>query len=247
MIYITGDTHGRFQHVIDFCKNNDTSKDDILIILGDAGINFLSQDSYTTIYLKKTLQELPITLFCIHGNHEERPSHIPTYQLTDFAGGQVWVEEEYPNLLFAKDGCIYNLEDDTATYKTLVVGGAYSIDKDIRIIRGIPWWHDEQPSDDIKKFTATQLHRHDYAVDLVLSHTCPYAYEPVEWFFSGINQKKVDKSTELWLESVYNKLDKTRLKKWCCGHFHGEKQEGPMVFLFNSIFPLESLIVNGLQ
>ena len=35
MIYITGDTHARFDRVELFCKENNTSKEDILIILGD--------------------------------------------------------------------------------------------------------------------------------------------------------------------------------------------------------------------
>lgn len=40
MIYITGDTHGEFERIENFCQMNRTSKDDIMIILGDAGINF---------------------------------------------------------------------------------------------------------------------------------------------------------------------------------------------------------------
>ena len=40
MIYITGDTHGDFRRIFDFCMRFETSVDDIMIILGDAGINF---------------------------------------------------------------------------------------------------------------------------------------------------------------------------------------------------------------
>lgn len=40
MIYLTGDTHGRFERIGVFCDKMQTSRDDILIILGDAGINF---------------------------------------------------------------------------------------------------------------------------------------------------------------------------------------------------------------
>lgn len=40
MIYITGDTHGDFRNVARFCKKMQTSKKDVLIILGDAGINY---------------------------------------------------------------------------------------------------------------------------------------------------------------------------------------------------------------
>ena len=40
VIYITGDTHGQFQHIADFCSKTGTQKSDIMIILGDAGINY---------------------------------------------------------------------------------------------------------------------------------------------------------------------------------------------------------------
>ena len=40
MIYITGDTHGKFERIEQFCGKFKTSREDVLIILGDAGINF---------------------------------------------------------------------------------------------------------------------------------------------------------------------------------------------------------------
>ena len=39
-IYITGDTHGDFRRVAAFCDKVKSTKDDVLIILGDAGINY---------------------------------------------------------------------------------------------------------------------------------------------------------------------------------------------------------------
>lgn len=40
MIYITGDTHGDFGRVVKSCEQMETEKEDVLIILGDAGINY---------------------------------------------------------------------------------------------------------------------------------------------------------------------------------------------------------------
>ena len=74
MIYITGDTHARFERVELFCKENNTSKDDILIILGDAGLNYYCNKKDSK--LKEYVSSLPITIFSIHGNHEERPFNI---------------------------------------------------------------------------------------------------------------------------------------------------------------------------
>ena len=38
-----------------------------------------------------------ITLFCIHGNHEERPFNIGSYKEVEWHGGKVYVEEEFDN------------------------------------------------------------------------------------------------------------------------------------------------------
>lgn len=50
--------------------------------------------------MKEELSQLPITFFCIHGNHEERPYNISTYEEKQWRGGLVFHEEEYLNLLF---------------------------------------------------------------------------------------------------------------------------------------------------
>ena len=54
MIYITGDTHGDFRNVARFCEKMQTNKDDVLIILGDAGINYYGgeQDTEKKEYLE---------------------------------------------------------------------------------------------------------------------------------------------------------------------------------------------------
>ena len=40
-IYLTGDTHGGFSRVSSFTKKARTSRDDVMIVLGDAGINYM--------------------------------------------------------------------------------------------------------------------------------------------------------------------------------------------------------------
>ena len=73
----------------------------------------------------------------------------------EMARGIVYWEEDYPNLLFAKDGEIFDLDGK----QTIVIGGAYSIDKMIRVIYGYGWWADEQPSDEIKRYVEEQLEK----------------------------------------------------------------------------------------
>lgn len=143
MIYITGDTHGNFERISSFCDRFETTKEDTMIILGDAGINYYGSGDKSR---KKKLHKLPITLFCIHGNHEQRPEVIKTYELVEFHGGKVYVEKEFPNLIFAKDGQIYEFNGK----RYIAIGGAYSVDKFYRLSRGIKWFDNEQPSDEIK-------------------------------------------------------------------------------------------------
>ena len=228
MFYITGDTHGKFSRIEKFCKRYNTTKDDILIILGDAGINY-SGYRYD-LDVKRYIQKLPITLFCIHGNHEQRPQTICTYEEKEFYEGIAYIEPEFPNIVFGKDGEIYNFDG----YKAIVIGGAYSVDKYYRIARGYKWFDDEQPSSEIKIYVQKQLESVDWKIDVVLSHTTPYQYMPVEMFLSGIDQRKVDNSTELWLQEIEKQLT---YKRWYCGHFHTEKKVDAIEIKFEEIAP----------
>lgn len=224
-IYITGDTHGDFKKILYFCDKYKTSKKDIMIVLGDAGINYYL-DNYDYI-LKEELLNYPITFFCIHGNHEERPENIKTYKTKIFNDGIVYYEEKYPNILFAKDGEIYTLNNK----KVLVIGGAYSIDKNYRLMMGYNWYESEQPSVETKHIIIEKINNNN-KVDIVLSHTCPFKYMPYEAFLKGIDQSKVDNDTEKFLDEVEAKLE---YKKWYCGHFHIDKKIDKIRFMMNDI------------
>ncbi len=222
MIYYTGDTHGSKAEIEAFCTKFEPSENDTIIILGDVGLNFY-QD-LRDVRTKAAFAKLKPTIFCIHGNHEIRPWNIPTYRTKDWNGGTVWFEKEYPNILFAKDGDIYDIEG----IKHLVIGGAYSVDKEYRQSIGFCWWADEQPSDDIKRYVEQQVKTK--AFDVILSHTCPFKYEPIETFLSCIDQSKVDSSTEHWLDAIE---ETANYKAWYCGHWHINKRIDKMHFLFH--------------
>ncbi|WP_353894451.1 metallophosphoesterase [Proteinivorax hydrogeniformans] len=133
MIYITGDTHGDFSRIEKFCDEYSTTQADTMIILGDAGINYNLNER--DIELKEELAQLPITLFCVHGNHEERPYLIDSYEEKIWNEELAYFEEKYPNILFAADGEIYDFEGK----KSIVIGGAYSVDKHYRLRGNMPW------------------------------------------------------------------------------------------------------------
>lgn len=224
MVFITGDKHGYLRDVERLCDRVALSADDILIILGDAGWNFYLDERDR--HIKNRLAKLKPTIFCIHGNHECRPEHINTYKTKEWHGGTVWYEEKYPNLLFARDGDIY----DFAGKKCLVAGGAYSVDKYWRLARNVGWWDDEQPSDEIKARVEEACRTKH--IDVILSHTCPLKYQPVDTFIPGIDQSTVDNSTEEWLDKIEEMVD---YQKWYCGHYHIERVVDKLEFLFNGI------------
>lgn len=220
MILITGDIHRDFSRIYKLEKDTDN----MLIVLGDVGINYYlnEEDKNYKEYLKK----LKLKLFCVRGNHEERPENISTYKEVEMFGGKVFIEEEYPNLIFAKDGEIYNIDGK----KILVIGGAYSVDKQYRLLHGYKWFKDEQLTKEEMDTILDKVKGKHF--DIVLTHTCPYKYEPREVFMQGLDQSKVDKSMEHFLDKVEENIN---YDKWYCGHYHTEKQVDKLEFMFGRI------------
>ena len=175
-VYITGDTHGQFERVIEFCARREVEPENTFVILGDAGLNYYNDRRDRK--KKGQLAQVPITFFCLHGNHEMRPSEELGYEVAEYHGGKVWMQPAYPNILFAIDGEVYDFNGNSC----IVIGGAYSVDKYYRLARGWSWFPDEQPSEEIKAKVERVLAERSWKIDIVLSHTGPLKYEPTEVF-----------------------------------------------------------------
>lgn len=243
-IFITGDTHGDFSSIHTFCEKMNTTVKDILIIVGDSGINYninsfhnsqySYEDTQENLCFKNYLSYLPITLFCIQGNHEALAELVKGYHLIQnvhplFKEQSVFLQDNYPNILFANEGEVYNFLGKSVA----ILGGAYSVDKNYRIAMNRNWFPEEQPVITGKdKLFLKNLETHNWKVDIVLSHTCPFHYMPTEMFLSGIQQDLVDNTTEEFLEHVEKKLN---YKQWYCGHFHTDKTVDKIKFLFHNI------------
>ena len=232
MIWITGDTHRDFSRFDSFCRYNGTTKDDLMIVFGDAALNFSGEKSDRI--MKYEVSRLPLTFLFIRGNHEERAESIKSYKRKEWHGREILVEDDFSSLLFAIDGEIY----DIGGLETITIGGAYSIDKETRILYeplwGKTWWEDKQLSVHEKRRITKKLKERDWKIDCVLSHTAPLKYEPRELFLEGVIQSEVDKSMEQWLDGIEDKLE---YKHWWFGHYHGEKDKDNMTMLFTSIRP----------
>lgn len=197
-----------------------------MIVLGDAGINYYMNEHDKRT--KRKLEAIPITFFFIHGNHEQRPQEIASYHKCIWNGGEVYIEDEFPSLIFAADASCFKL--DGKRYVT--IGGAYSVDKYYRLMTGEAWWENEQPDAKTKRKFEVMCESLNWKVDGVLSHTVPLKYEPTEMFLSGVDQSSVDKSTEIWLDSIEERLD---YGKWYAGHYHTDKTIDKLTLMFNDI------------
>lgn len=244
--YITGDKHRDFKKVKAFCRAMKTEKKDVLIILGDAGFNYYG--NFQDQLLKEEAADLNITLFCIHGNKENRPQNIGTYGIRNFCGGKVYYEPQYPNILFAIDGEVYDFNGK----KYLVIGGAHSVDKQKCLAEELPYWEDEMPDDAVKQKVEQALFNEENEIFGLLSHTCPLKYLPTEMFLSNrqYKQKKVhgkavkkaylldiDRSTEEWLGTLEERID---YAVWYCGHYHVDKEIDRIRMLHHNIQRLET-------
>lgn len=221
-IYILADIHGSWMPIEDLNNRLEEklTSTDTIIILGDAGVNYYLNKRDDK--LKEKLCSYGCKYFLIRGNHEERPSILylrsPNWGHTTYFGGNVYYERNYPSIMYALDTVnFYTING----YSTLVIPGAYSVDKYYRIQNGWNWFSHEQLTEEEKASGNRLIKEKDFKFDLVLSHTCPIMYEPTDLFLSTIDQSSVDKSMERYLGEIEYKID---YKLWCWGHYHKYRQ-----------------------
>lgn len=223
-IFVMGDIHGRWEPVRDFYNKNKeklnlNETENYMILLGDAGLNYFLTDRDRGI--KGKLSKLPFTYFVIRGNHEQRPSILAqenhdAWSTAWFWGNRIYYENDFPKIVYAMDDVnIYNIEG----YRTLVIPGAYSVDKYYRIANGWQWFEQEQLSEEEMERGKKVIAQYP-SYDLVLSHTCPCIFEPTDLFLSVVDQSTVDRTMERFLGEVEFGLD---YKLWCFGHFHATR------------------------
>lgn len=214
-----------------------------IILLGDAGLNyFLGEDGQDRDKrTKEKLEKFPFTYFVVRGNHEERPSicaakYPDKWHTEEFWGNTVYVENAFPHIKYALDEAAFyyipyidgyyegSKENDYCdegepiwkTYTTLVIPGAYSIDKQYRLMNGWSWFENEQLSSE-ERAKCLDMIKGKPKVDLILSHTCPLYFEPTDLFLTFIDQSTVDKSMERLLNRVEYEVN---YRAWMWGHFH---------------------------
>lgn len=147
--------------------------------------------------------------------------------------GYVYRETQFPNIRYLIDGNFYFFNG----HSTLVIGGAYSVDKYHRISKYLNgeshflgWFPQEQLSTD--EMANIERIYDNYNFDFVLTHTCPSSWIPNDLLLNFIDQSTVDKNMEIWMEKFKEKI---YYKAWLFGHYHADRiiEHGVQLFYQN--------------
>ena len=163
-------------------------------------------------YLEK---EKPYTICFCDGNHENFPA-IYEYPQEEWNGGKI--HRIRKNIIHLMRGQIYKIENKTF----FVFGGAYSIDKGLRV-EGRSWWSEELPTKQEYDIGFANLEKHNFKVDYIITHTAPQAIIEILIAKQQWNDRanfKMDFHDYKLLEFLGEVLFKTQFKHWYFGHWH---------------------------
>ncbi|MEG1165951.1 MAG: metallophosphoesterase [Oscillospiraceae bacterium] len=208
MIWITGDTHIPIDihklSMVNFPEQKQMTKDDYLIICGDFG--GVWDNSAEEAYWLKWLNEKSFTTLFVDGNHENF-NMLNAYPVIEYSGGKA--HRIMPSIYHLMRGQVFEIDG----VRIFTMGGASSHDKDSRI-EGVSWWSEELPSDDEYEEAFKNLNKHNWVVDLVVTHCAPDSIQG-----KIANRHEHDKLTN-FLEVIRKDLT---FEKWYFGHYHTDR------------------------
>lgn len=231
MIYITGDCHGDYTrlNMASFPEQKGMSKDDYVIVCGDFGYWDASAE---TKYWMNWLEHKSFTTLWVDGNHENYDllKEIP---VEEWHGGRI--QRVMPSVIHLMRGQVYELEG----LKIFTFGGARSHDmeggllyredpafkrKKARLVKAKKtfrivhenWWPEEMPDEDEFEEGRRNLARHDWQVDVVLTHCCATS---VQEAFDH-DKYAPDQLTD-YLEEIRRR---TKYRYWLFGHYHENRK-----------------------
>lgn len=221
----TGDTHGRVdERLWNISRTVENPEETAVIILGDASLNFYL--NHKDSKRKESVSKYGFTVYCVRGNHEARPEDIQgmTSVYDNNVKGYVYLEYDYPKIRYFQNGVVYTINDR----KTLVINGAYSVDKLYRLMNHWTWFENEQLTQDEMGFVEGLMEGIDNKVDIILSHTCPYSWRPTDLFLDCVDQTTVDNTMELWMDEMEKKW---KYDYWLFGHYHADRSVRPTALM----------------
>ena len=226
MLYITGDTHCP----IDIAKINSKhfpmqrklTKDDYLIICGDAGIVW-KPGSGEDRWWQKWFDEKNFTTLFVDGNHENHLA-LQAYPIEMWNGGKI--HRIMPSVIHLMRGQLY----DIGGCRIFTMGGATSRDRIYRK-EGVNWWKEEMSSEEEYQEAVINLEHAGWKVDYVITHT---AADDIMHKIDPMRQQ--DALTD-FLFMIEKKLE---YKHWYFGHFHDDREvDEKHTLLYQRVVPIQ--------
>ncbi len=209
-IYIYGDLHRHIDldPLIKHTKEEGATSDDVLIILGDFG-GVWSSEEEDNEFLKHLVDVVPYKhILFIDGNHEnfDRLNKMPIVEMYGSPTHEVLKDKIYHLMR----GYKYTIEGKTF----FAMGGASSIDRHLRT-EGVDWWADEQPNNGEYERAFRTLDENEFTFDYIISHCVA---QKIQCYLSSYLTDK-NKLTNFF-DSIIDDLKYTR---WYFGHYHLNK------------------------
>lgn len=234
-IYICGDVHGdkdiKKLNTTQWPEQKNLTKDDYLIIVGDFGA--IWDGSKSDKWLIDWYDKKPFTTLFIDGNHENFDL-LYSYPEIEWNGGIA--RKISDSIYYLTRGQVFMIDGK----KFFTMGGAYSIDKMYRT-PNISWWSEEIPSTKEMDLGIENLKKHDWNVDVVLTHAAPLDVVERRLYFRTNNLE--EKSFLKYLQYIQEEIN---YQSWFFGHYHDDIDfDGNIHLLYDRVIDLETGLVSN--
>ena len=209
-VWVTGDTHGLYDDLMERISANDVQKEDSIIITGDFGFISGRPDRREAF---RRLGKEDYRFWFIDGNDEDFPL-LGTYRAESWSSGRARLIT--PNIVHLMRGEVYEIEYGGRRKTLFCMGGAYSVDRQYRR-EGVDWFPQELPSPEEYERADRALERCLYRVDCIITHTAPPSVAKA----IGYSTAEEEYVLSSYLEELKRRV---RSDRWFFGHFHTDRQ-----------------------
>lgn len=227
-VLITGDVH--CPHDIYKLKKNlfpqgeKLSKNDILIICGDAGFVW-SGDERDNCWIEWISKQPWTTVYC-DGNHENH-ALLKKYPVINYRGAKV--HKISCSLYHVLRGEIMTINDN----KYFFFGGGFSHDIMYRT-ENISWWQDELPVQEEVDNALNNLQKYDNKVDYIITHDVPSCINLILGY--DIPKMQNYDAGYIHICNFFEYLkDVIDFKIWFAGHYHINRRIESVQILYDDI------------
>lgn len=218
MVYVAGETHGKFDALSKFSKGDEgkfLSKNDYVIVPGDFGVWHKTLNE-----IKKLDSTLNFKLLFLDGNHEHYKL-LNSFPEKQFCGGKV---HDVYGVYHLCRGEVYKLPIEGDCITIAVCGGGDSKDKNMRV-EGVTWFPEETISNEDVENLFYNVKNHT-KIDYFISHSLSAEIKS-EWNYKLINSMFPVLSTFEMHESDFRIRDivsKLKAGQYISAHEHVDRE-----------------------